>query len=44
MTYREFYKAIHPFVVFSYEDARGVFGHIDRRRLHEWAAKGYVPP
>ncbi len=42
MTYREFYKAMHPFVVFSYDDARGVFGHVDRRRLHEWSAKGYL--
>ncbi len=44
MTYREFYKAMHPFVVFSYEDARGVFGSVDRRRLHEWAKKSYVTP
>ncbi len=44
MTYREFYKAVHPFVVFSYEDIRGVFGSIDRRRLHEWAKKGYMTP
>ena len=44
MTYREFYKAMHPFVVFSYEDARGVFGSVDRRRLHEWAKKSYVIP
>jgi len=42
MTYREFYKAMHSFVVFSYEDIRGVFGSIDRRRLHEWADKGDV--
>ncbi len=42
MTYREFYKVMHPFVVFSYEDIRGVFGSVDRRRLHEWAKKGYV--
>ncbi len=44
MTYREFYKAMHSFVVFSYEDIRGVFGSIDRRRLYEWAEKGYVTP
>ncbi len=44
MTYREFYKAMHPFVVFSYEDIRGVYGSVDRRRLYEWSAKGYVIP
>ncbi len=44
MIYREFYKAMHSFVVFSYEDIRGVFGSVDRRRLHEWVKKGYVTP
>ncbi len=44
MTYQEFYKAMHAFVVFSYEDIRGVFGRMDRRRLHEWSKKGYVTP
>lgn len=44
MNYREFYKAMHAFVVFSYEDIRGVFGRIDRRRLFEWSEKGYLTP
>lgn len=36
MTYREFYKAMHSFVVFSYEDIRGVFGTFDmREKEHE---------
>ena len=35
---------MHSFVVFSYEDIRGVFGSVDRRRLHEWVKKGYVTP
>lgn len=44
MTYQVFYKAMHSFLVFSYEDIRGIFGSIDRRRLHEWTKRGYIIP
>jgi hypothetical protein len=44
MTFREFYEAMLPFVVFSNEDIVGVFGGFDRRRLYEWSRKGYIHP
>jgi hypothetical protein len=42
MNFREFHDMMLSFVIFSYEDIKGVFGSIDRRRIHEWAQKGYI--
>lgn len=44
MNFKEFHNAMLSFVVFSYEDINGVFGHIDRRRLFEWSQKEYIIP
>ena len=42
MKFSEFYTSMVSFGVFSFEDARGVFGAFDRRRLHEWNQKGLI--
>ena len=42
MKYLDFRRRMAPFAAFSIRDARMLDPAFDRRRLHEWSARGYL--